>query len=118
MDHRLPRALWTGKILHRLPRAASQSTAAAILQHLCQNIRGHYLLGFLLRVYCEQWAQGQIAGQNSDFNTTIDGTTAPFAVNAWYGANRKGAQSGSTEFVHKATAKYPCSNCCNGGDGP
>ena len=68
--------------------------------------------------HCGQWSQGQMAGSNSDFNTTIDGTTAPFAVAAWYAANRKHAQSGPSEFVHMATAKYPCENCCAGGDGP
>ena len=91
--------------------------------------------------HCGQWAQGQQAGENSDFNVTIDGMTAPFAVQAWYNHNKQQQQqvgSGSGEqaseeqeseeaassspfsqqpFVHMATAKYPCLNCCKGGDG-
>ena len=60
------------------------------------------MLNCFAMLCCEQWAQGQIAGKNSDFNTTIGGTTAPYAVNAWYSANRKKAQTGSIEFVRIA----------------
>ena len=47
------------------------------------------------RVPWVQWTQGQVAGANSDFNTTISGTTAPFAVRDWYAANRKAFYGGA-----------------------
>eukprot|EP01044_Picomonas_judraskeda_P034457 COSAG03_NODE_14300_length_469_cov_0.821622_1_plen_68_part_10 len=67
--------------------------------HRLRVLPKHLKLIWYCRLGCEQWTQGQIAGGNSDFNTTIDGTTAPFAVSAWYRANRLGAQKGPTEFV-------------------
>ena len=88
--------------------------------------------------HCGQWTQGQIAGGNSDFNTTIGGTTAPFAVRDWYLANRaaffarraggggeekeagvgKHREAGVGKHVHTTAAVYPCKNCCAGGNGP
>jgi hypothetical protein len=78
--------------------------------------------------HCGQWAQGQVAGGNSDFNATIEGMTAPFAVQRWFAHNKLAHAAGGGEqavgvglgahpFVWMATAKYPCSNCCDGGDG-
>jgi hypothetical protein len=67
--------------------------------------------------HCGQWAQGQDSSVSpADFNATIDGTTAPFAVQAWFRANRQG--QAEKPIVHMATAVYPCANCCSGGDGP
>ena len=83
--------------------------------------------------HCGQWTQGQVAGANSDFNTTIDGTTAPFAVRDWYLSNRKAffeyGRAGAADafgegteqafaHAHFTTATYPCENCCSGGNGP
>ena len=104
-------------------------------------------------IVCKYIDQGQIGKQPrwSDFNTTLGGTTAPFAVHDWYAYNRKlffgGARSiesvdaattgknahktnkgralksgvefvrASAEFVHMTSATYPCSDCCDGGDG-
>eukprot|EP00756_Hemistasia_phaeocysticola_P045919 Hpha_TRINITY_DN19675_c0_g1::TRINITY_DN19675_c0_g1_i1::g.186252::m.186252/K19882/NOTUM; O-palmitoleoyl-L-serine hydrolase len=81
-----------------------------------QRKNGAFITG--CHEHCGQWAQGQKAGKNSDFNATIDGTTAPFAVQRWFATNKLGAQTDAREFVHMATAQYPCANCCDGGDGP
>eukprot|EP01051_Picozoa_sp_SAG22_P007417 SAG22_NODE_522_length_9503_cov_4.233624_6_plen_211_part_00 len=80
-----------------------------------QKKNGAFITG--CEEHCGQWAQGQVAGGNSDFNATIDGTTAPFAVQAWFAANKAGKQSEARQFVHMATARYPCEDCCFGGDG-
>ena len=77
--------------------------------------------------HCGQWTQGQRAGSNSDFNTTIGGTTAPFAVRDWYLENRNAfferagaAAAGPPAHAHAhfTSAVYPCTNCCAGGNGP
>ena len=96
-----------------------------------QGKNGAFITG--CHEHCGQWAQGQQAGANSDFNATIDHTTAPFVVQAWYLHNKKAAaaaaaggqppapaatSSSSTQpFVHMVTAEYPCADCCDGGDG-
>lgn len=75
--------------------------------------------------HCGQWTQGQTTNP-ADFNVTIDGMTAPFAVQSWFEWNRLNRQEGNhlakeaafqQSFVYKAAAVYPCSNCCEGGDG-
>jgi hypothetical protein len=77
--------------------------------------------------HCGQWGQGQLAGQFSDFNVSIDGYSAAGAMDEWFGrvltttgnASTHEAREGWTHEGHPnlwlQKAVYPCTACCNGG---
>jgi len=64
--------------------------------------------------HCGQWAQAQTLPGHNDFNVTIDGWSAPFAVQSW-AAWHWGAKN-STRRLWVQSASYPCGTCCAGGD--
>jgi hypothetical protein len=57
---------------------------------------------------CLSRAQGQ-TGSYGDFNVTIDGWTAVPALQTWY----TGGPGARNYWLQEA--KYPCAQCCNGG---
>eukprot|EP00051_Salpingoeca_urceolata_P009780 m.118854 g.118854 ORF g.118854 m.118854 type:complete len:430 (+) comp16444_c0_seq1:1528-2817(+) len=62
--------------------------------------------------HCGQWAQDQALGpqgQFADFNVTIDGLTAPKALNEWILGNVAPSK------LWLQAADYPCKTCCHGG---
>lgn len=69
-----------------------------------QKKNGAFITG--CHEHCGQWAQGQIAGPNSDFNATIDSTTAPFAVQAWYEANKAGKQRSAGKYTSNSRRSF------------
>lgn len=64
--------------------------------------------------HCGQWAQGQILEGHDDFNVTIDGWTAPFALDSWAAGVWAGQTPARTVWVQKHL--YPCDDCCSGGN--
>eukprot|EP00035_Acanthoeca_spectabilis_P012237 m.217978 g.217978 ORF g.217978 m.217978 type:complete len:430 (-) comp15566_c0_seq1:2100-3389(-) len=64
--------------------------------------------------HCGQWAQGQILEGHNDFNVTIDGWTAPFALDSWAAGVWAGQAPARTVWVQKHL--YPCDDCCLGGN--
>lgn len=63
--------------------------------------------------HCGQWAQGQVLANHNDFNVTIDGWTAPFALNSWAASLWASSQPVRRTWIQEAS--YPCATCCNGG---
>ena len=64
--------------------------------------------------HCGQWAQGQILPGYDDFNVTIDGWTAPYALDSWAKSLwTTDTPPARTSWVQEAT--YPCLTCCTGG---
>eukprot|EP00039_Didymoeca_costata_P003733 m.69371 g.69371 ORF g.69371 m.69371 type:complete len:423 (-) comp12050_c0_seq3:78-1346(-) len=69
--------------------------------------------------HCGQWAQGQILEGHNDFNVTIDGWTAPYAVNSWVAALQAASENPSSPPARRLwiqESSYPCPQCCNGGN--
>jgi len=75
--------------------------------------------------HCGQWGQGQRLGPGgafNDFNVTIEGKTGAVAADQWWHWLDAGAPKGGGGFVPSSRlwlqgADYPCSDCCDGGDG-
>jgi len=78
--------------------------------------------------HCGQWAQGQVQGPGgtgppSDANVTIDGWTAPEALNSFFAASVKvkwpteedGSSGDATRKAWFQQSPYPCETCCAGG---
>lgn len=57
--------------------------------------------------HCGAWGQGQ-QGSFADFNVTINGMTAAYAMDAWF-AGRNPQQ------LWLQNPPYPCDSCCSGG---
>eukprot|EP00040_Diaphanoeca_grandis_P012681 m.64278 g.64278 ORF g.64278 m.64278 type:complete len:464 (+) comp23408_c0_seq1:1-1392(+) len=65
--------------------------------------------------HCGQWAQGQVLAGHNDFNVTIDGWTAPYALNAWVSRMWGHTTTATSRTLWLQEATYPCHTCCSGG---